>query len=226
MPTSIAFRVLVLTLLQACSAGASEAIDAFPPTQIFNQLEHYTITGTSMDQIDAQLIEHAERFENPGNATTRSRFEINKTLLQRPDHCEITAIRIRVTITTLLPLWQPERRVAETLRARWIESSEILQRHEDGHRRHALAAAGELRARLLGLLHKRSSMALDAMIGLELQTIVQGLDLRDARYDARTGNGLRDDPLIERPPGTNPELRSRKPPRRADQTVLDFFNRQ
>ena len=223
--SAFSIGVLVLTSLLASAAVASEEPDAFPPVRIIDQAEYYAFAGSTIDQIDAQLIQHAERREGSGNGSTRSRFEITKTLLQRSDRCVMTTLEVSVTITTILPRWQPDSVVSDSLRLRWKQSSAILERHEDGHREHALEAARNLRRILARLKPKRDCLALAAAIALELQSSLQHLNQRQARYDDRTWNGLRDDPLSFHPAGVKTQLRSAQRPYRADRTLLDFYNR-
>lgn len=196
--------------------------DAFPPVQIIDHVEYYTITGSTIDQIDSQLLAHAGQDEGSGHGTTRSRFEIHKTLQEQPGRCEITALVVRVGITIKLPRWQPRHSVSTSLRSRWEESSDLLKRHEAGHRDHAIEVAQRLRTTLLSITAKHSCFSLDASIGLELQTSVQRLNVRDTRYDDRTRNGLRDDPLLGRPPAAKTAIHSSQRRYQADQSPLDF----
>ena len=171
---------------------------AFPPVQIIEQFEYYTITGSTSSQIDKQLLAHADPGDASAHATTRSRFEIRKKLQQHSGRCEITELVVSVSITTKLPTWQPQHKVSASLKSRWEKSSDLLRRHEAGHREHAIDVAQHLLTTLLSIDPNHSCFALDASIGLELQASMQRLNMRDTRYDNRTRNGLRDDPLFSR----------------------------
>lgn len=216
--------VFVFTLISLPAAATGTAVrDAFPPVQIIDHVEYYAITGNTSGQIDKQLVAHAGQGENSGHGTTRSRFKIRKTLQEHPARCEIAALSVRVSITTKLPNWQPRHSVSASLKSRWEQSSDLLKRHEEGHRDHAIEVSQRLRTTLLSIAPKRSCFALDASIGLELQASMQRLNERDTRYDNRTGNGLRDDPLLDRPAAPNTNTRSSQRRYQADRSPLDIL---
>lgn len=215
---------LVLTAMLATTAAASDAMSPLASVAVLDRVERYVINASTIDKIEEQLVEHAERFENPGNASTRSRFEITKTLQQGRNHCEMVALDLRVTVTTILPLWQPAQDPSDLTRIRWKQSSAILQRHEAGHREHAIETARNLRRSLTGLKPKRDCMGLAAAIAVELQASLQHLNQRDARYDYRTWNGLRDDPLTDRTPVVKSRPRSPQRPFRTDRSFLDLYS--
>ena len=221
-PSSTAMGALLLSTLLATTALASEATQAFPPIEVLDRVEHYAISARTKAQLDEQLAVHAERFDNPGNGSTRSRFEITRTLQQDRDQCELTTLKVQVTISTRLPIWEPLD-IPKATRARWKQSLAMLRAHEAGHREHAVEAASKLRTTLVGLKPKHDCLTTNAAVALELQDILQRLNARDARYDARTWNGLRNDPLGERATGSTAKPRSQQPPHRVNRAVLDFF---
>lgn len=190
---------LAATLLPA-SVDSSEPANptvAFPPVRIDDRVEHYTITGSSISRIDAQLRKHAESTENADNGYTRSAFEVTSRLEPKQGLCRIAALEVKLNVTTLLPEWQPGHTAWREVRERWAKSLAILERHESGHRANALEAAQALRRTLLALVPKKNCQRVDAAIAIELQTAMRKLEVRDRRYDARTQGGLRDDPLAK-----------------------------
>jgi predicted secreted Zn-dependent protease len=189
--SSTDIRVLLLTALLLPAARAEPPTDHFPAVIVVDRVEHYAVTGSTIDEIERQLVEQTDRFENTGNAITRSRFEVTKTLRPDRDGCHLSALQVQLSITTILPDWRPQKPASRKVRKRWNDAAAALKEHEAGHRSHALAAARSLRSTLLNLGTKRTCSLLDVAIALELNARLNRLELEEARYDRRTWNGLR-----------------------------------
>jgi predicted secreted Zn-dependent protease len=192
--SSTDIRVLLLTALLLPAARAEPPVNHFPAVIVVDRLEHYAVTGSTIDQIERQLVEQTDRFENPGNAITRSRFEVTKTLRPDDDGCHLSALQVQLNVTTILPDWRPQKPASKKVRKRWNDAEAALRVHEAGHRSHALAAARKLRSTLQDLGPKRTCSLLDVAIALELDAGLDDLELEEARYDHRTWNGLRGSP--------------------------------
>jgi predicted secreted Zn-dependent protease len=203
--TEIRFLLLTALLLPVAHAATSD--NQFPALIVVDHVEHYPVTGSTIRQIDRQLAEQTDRFENAGNGSTRSRFEVIKTLQPDDDGCHLSALQLQLSVTTILPEWRPQKSVSKKVRKRWNDAATMLADHEAGHRAHALAAARHLRAILDKMEPRRNCSLLDVAIALELDSSLSRLELEEARYDHRTRNGLRTDPLGGPP---HPVIKSRQ----------------
>jgi predicted secreted Zn-dependent protease len=205
-----------LAALLLPAANAEPPDHQYPPVIVVDRLEHYAITGSTIAQIDRQLVEQMDRFENVGIGSTRSRFEIIKTLQPDDDGCRLTALQVQLSVTTILPDWRPQQSVSMRVRKRWNDAEALLRDHEAGHHAHALAAARHLRSTLRKMGSRRTCSLLDVAIALELNSSLDRLELAEARYDHRTWNGLREDPLQ-----VDPSERRIKPRIHPDPNVVD-----
>ncbi|HET9033396.1 MAG TPA: DUF922 domain-containing protein [Dokdonella sp.] len=220
---SIVIFAALLMMPATGLAARGKPSDAFPPERIVDKVEHYAVVGTSIRAINAALVKQASELELAGNGFTRSLFEIDRSEHRLAARCELSSLQVQVTILTILPQLQSESTVSAAVLEQWRHATGVLKRHEAGHRKHAIAEAQRLRRNLLALGSKRSCISLDVAMDLELQTSVERLNRKDARYDIRTWNGLRDDPSSPRATTLTPEVQSRQPSRWPDQKIRDFF---
>jgi predicted secreted Zn-dependent protease len=186
-------------LLLAANAMASPAVDLesdrFPPVNVEDSVVLYPITGRNAAELRAQLENHGPMAAEPGHGRTRSVFEIASTLEPVDVACHLVAATISLRTVITLPQWVDRRGASTGEVERWLESLALLERHEAGHRGHAVDAADVLRDALAKLPPQRDCRTLQWAVDRELQRVVWKLEMLGNRYDSRTGNGSRDDPL-------------------------------
>lgn len=179
------------------TAAPALAAEGFPGLRVTDHLERYPITGSDIRHINNQLQGHSDVSSNTSHGSTRSEIELSTRLEPDAHGCRIARLEVHLNVTTRLPEWHPLRKPSRRTRQEWTQSVAILARHEDGHRGHAVEAAEGLRQTLVDLGPKKDCQRLDLAIAIELQSAVGRLESRERRYDARTRNGLRDDPLLD-----------------------------
>jgi predicted secreted Zn-dependent protease len=190
---SLLSALLGILTFAACAADGPESRI---PIELITRTERYLITGASVDRINRQLLEHAQRSSGRGHGLTRSRFDLIRKLKPTAGPCAVLELGIQIEFTTILPDWQPERAVSSELIEEWKRSVSALERHEEGHRQNALSTANALREALQNMGPTLSCMILDARMAIEFQSQLDRLQRIDASYDRRTSNGLRDDPRL------------------------------
>lgn len=188
-------------LLFAASAMANSAEAAeserVPPVHVDDRIVLYPITGGNTAELRAQLENHGPMAAEPGHGRIRSEFVIATTLEPAEGACHLRAATVSLHNVITLPEWADRRGASADTVARWVEALALLERHEAGHRGHAVDAARTLRDALAALAPQRDCRALQRMVDRELKHVARKLEMRGNRYDARTGNGLRDDPLLD-----------------------------
>lgn len=186
---------LLLAAIVTASPAADLESDRFPPVNVDDSVVLYPITGRNAAELRAQLENHGPMAAEPGHGRTRSEFEIASTLEPTDGACHLDAASITLRTVITLPQWVDRRDASAEEADRWVESHALLSRHEAGHRRHAVDAAHALRDALAKLAPQRDCRTLQWAVDRELQRVVWKLELRGNRYDSRTRNGARDDPL-------------------------------
>jgi predicted secreted Zn-dependent protease len=186
-----------IAALMALATGATpeEHANPLPPVRISETVEYYPIHGNSIRQIRGQLRQFAPEDMERGHGRTRSRLQVQSTLHQEGDTCSASELQVSVDISMVLPEWRPPARVPEAVHRHWAVAIDRLERHEQGHRTHALEAAHALRDDLSRLPPEADCMGMQLRVDDRLRRAAWKLRMRDRFYDARTGAGLRDDPL-------------------------------
>lgn len=196
---SAAAYLFVAGLLFAANAMANPAAglesERFPPAHVEDRVVLYPINGRNAAELRAQLQNHGPMAAEPGHGRTRSEFVIAATLEPTDGACHLGAAIISLRTVITLPQWVDRRGASADTVDRWVESLALLERHEAGHRGHAVDAARTLRDALTVLAPQRDCRTLQWAVDRELQRVVWKLEMRGNRYDSRTGNGSRDDPL-------------------------------
>lgn len=191
---SMPSHAALLMLVAALPVSAAMAIETLPELTIIDHVEHYPVTGTTGRTIWAQLESRSAAYGKSRHGSTRSTFEVVSRLEAVNGLCRVLQQEIVVEITTVLPQWEPGRKVGSMLREQWDESFARLARHEAGHRQNVLEAAAALRESLTTLEPKKRCLSARAGIDIELGRTLDRLERREAYYDRLTRNGQRDLP--------------------------------
>jgi predicted secreted Zn-dependent protease len=152
---------------------------------------YYYIDGPSATVLSVQLDKHgpvgADGKRHPG----RTRWDI-KWKVQPVQHgitCTIEAVSIIVGIAQTLPRWRGQDRGSTSLKARWADFVESLQRHEEVHKQHGVQAGKDIEAKLRALEPVSNCEDLESRADQAAQAVVSKYQTLDATYDRETAYG-------------------------------------
>ncbi len=171
--------------------------ERFPPAHVEDRIVLYPITGRNAAELRAQLEDHGPLAGEPGHGRIRSEFAVAATLEPTDGACYLGAATISLRNVITLPQWVDRRGASTDTVDRWVESLALLERHEAGDRGHAVDAARSLRDALAALAPRPDCRTLQWAVDRELRRVAWKLEMRGKRFDSRTGNGSRDDPLSD-----------------------------
>lgn len=177
----------------ACVLALASLAGAAPdvPLDIDEHVVRYRVPGDDLQDLRDALRSQALSDRAGGShGRTHSRIRIRYTPHPVSGGCSAKDAGVALEITTTLPEWQPDGRAPAGLVERWQAVAAALQDHEARHRAHALAAARELQARLAKLGVQPDCHALRGEVDRAFLRARMKAEYRDARYDARTRNGL------------------------------------
>ena len=174
-------------LALAALAGAARDV----PLDIEEREVRYRVPGDDLEDLRDALRSQALSGKAGGSpGRTHSRIRIRYAPDPVAGGCRAKDPGVDLEITTTLPEWQPGGRAPAGLVERWQAVAAALQDHEARHRAHALAAARDLQATLARLGVQPDCHALRGEIDRAFLRVKTKAEYRDARYDARTRNGL------------------------------------
>ncbi len=105
------------------------------------------------------------------------------------DGCSTGPVRVDVTITYTMPEWTPPPGADPALVGRWRRYEASLERHEEGHASHGIAAGREVLEELQRVAPRASCDRLDADVNAAGHRILDIYRARDVAYDDRTRHG-------------------------------------
>jgi len=187
--------VAVLAVGAAVGQAAGAAQGGAWSLEVTDRLERYRIEGRTARELREQLKDHGPRSGLEGHGRTHSEFQLEYELVPGQDQCRVDGRAIRLVITTTIPEWLPPERVPEELVEHWRAAEAALVLHERGHRDHAAAAGESLAAALSRLPPGSDCKRAWTLVEREFERAMWKLRQQGIRYDRRTGNGSRPDPL-------------------------------
>lgn len=165
---------------------------ALPPlssqVRIDEQVVHYPLTGSSIEELQAQLQRRAAS-TGGAHGRTHSEITVEYQLDQATTGCRMRDLEVRLAFTVMLPEWTPAPDAPPELVERWNLAAAALERHEATHRAHARTAADVLRRRLLAIGAQPDCTALRYAANRQLLRAKLWQQFKDWRYDVRTRNG-------------------------------------
>lgn len=173
---------LFLYLLPNASFGVEPTI----------RIEYYTVSGATAEEIQADLqrlgpkIESGKRFH--GLTTWELAWKYRNARDGR--QCWVTSVTTYVTITTVLPKWEPPSGpVNAALVAKWDRYINALTRHEEGHQRYGIEAAHEIDRRIMKLPRYPNCDLLEQAVRKTGNEVLTQAKEKSTRYDVRTRHG-------------------------------------
>ena len=125
--------------------------------------ETYRVTGTTASALVAGMRAQALRDRVGESAFAITTWDVTWSYgyNERSGSCSIQDLVVRVTISVLMPSWEPPPGTDAGLIARWNGYIDALRRHERGHEQNGLDGAQEVRDAMLALRPRSTCAALE-----------------------------------------------------------------
>jgi predicted secreted Zn-dependent protease len=152
---------------------------------------YYYIDGPSATVLAAQLDQNGPPEGDGKRYAGKTRWDVQWKFRhqQQGTVCSMKEVAVAVGVTQTLPRWRGEGKGAAALRTRWTKFLEALQRHEDGHKEHALKAGKEIEAAVLAVKPASNCEDLGAAANAAADAIVAKYQTLDQEYDRKTDHG-------------------------------------
>ena len=175
----------VLLALAACAQPAQAAVD------LDDQVEHYAIEGATPADLRREMNGKGpqgaggRRFDGHTRWFVSWRYRYNNT----GGGCNIASVTTSVKVTMTLPQWSDQSRASSATREQWARYIAALDLHEQGHRRHGIAAANEVDHAIAAMPPAGSCDALGKNANALGTSILRKYNQLDLDYDRDTGHG-------------------------------------
>ena len=175
----------VLLALAACALPAQAAVD------LDDQIEHYAIHGATPADLRREMNTRgpqgagSRRFDGYTRWFVSWRYDYSNTR----GGCSIASVTTSVKVLMTLPQWSDESRASSATRQQWARYLAALELHEQGHRRHGIAAANEIYGAIAAMPPAGSCDALSKNANALGMSILRKYNQLDLDYDRDTGHG-------------------------------------
>ena len=178
-------------LVVACAAAPG----TFAAVDVADSVEQYPITGSTALDLRREMNSKGprgsdgRRFDGLTRWFVSWRYRYNNT----PGACSIASVSTSVKVTITLPQWRNENDADSATREQWSRYLAALERHEQGHRRHGIAAGHQVDQAIAALPPAGTCDVLGAnanALGVDILRKYNQLDLdydRDTRHGATQG---------------------------------------
>jgi predicted secreted Zn-dependent protease len=152
---------------------------------------YYYIDGPSATVLAAQLDQNGPPEADGKRHAGKTRWDVQWKFRhqQQATGCSMKEVSVAVAIAQTLPRWRGEDKGAAALRARWTKFLEALQRHEAGHKEHALKAGKEIEAAVAAVKPASNCEDLSAAANVAADAIVAKYRALGEDYDRTTDHG-------------------------------------
>lgn len=181
-------RKIVLVLAGAVLMSAAPVV-AGPLVRMHTS--YYYIDGASATVLAAQLDQNGPVGADGNRYAGRTRWDIQWKFRhqQQGTACSIKDVAVAVGIALTLPKWRAENKGAPGLKALWTKFLDALQRHENGHKEHAVKAGKEIEAAVLAVKPASNCEDLEASANAAAQAIEAKYQALDVEYDRKSDHG-------------------------------------
>jgi predicted secreted Zn-dependent protease len=173
-----------------CVAGAA-ASATFAAVEVVDSAERYAITGSTPVELRREMNskgprgDDGRRFDGFTRWLVSWRYRYNNT----GRGCTIASVTTSVKITITLPEWRNANDGDSATREQWSRYLAALERHEQGHRRHGVAAGHEVDQAIAELPPASTCDALGANANALGASILRKYNQLDLDYDRDTDHG-------------------------------------
>ena len=161
-----------------------------PGVSVETKHEDYAISGASAEAMRSDLARRGPK-DDGGSHHAFTRWFVRWSYLydRRPGTCALTDVKVTVAVTFIMPDWTAPPEAPPDLVARWNQYRTRLQRHEDGHREHGLAAAKDVLNDLRKLPAASDRDAMNRRANTRGNDVLEKYKRRDKDYDRDTRHG-------------------------------------
>jgi predicted secreted Zn-dependent protease len=155
------------------------------------RVEYFDVSGSSPQELRADLGRLGPVADNGvrGDAYTRWRIAWKFDLTERGKTCIAGNFAVDLTVTMILPRWEPPQGAVSALVALWDQYSTALRFHEEGHHRIARAAAEEVERRLRAAARGEGCKPLENTLKALVDEVLADYRRKQADYDRETDSG-------------------------------------
>ena len=136
---------------------------AIPPAQgasLSKSYSYFSIGGSTLDEIEAQLSKRGPQLKNSGKrhpGATRMEFTTRVGYAEgRNGTCEIVQANVSVKARMILPRWRRSKNAEQDVRLIWDTLSSDIKRHEESHAIIAKNYAREMEQALKGIYRQKN----------------------------------------------------------------------
>ena len=174
----VAFFVLVAAVVPSAGATLSKTYS------------YFSIGGTTMDQIEAELNSRGPRVKSTGRrhpGATRMEFTTKLSYVEKKGYCRVADARVSVKAKVILPRWRPRGGADADVRMIWDTLSRDIRRHEESHIVIAKNHAREIEQVLKKLDRQKSCHAAAEKAKLAADKILAKHDRAQEHFDRVEG---------------------------------------
>lgn len=163
----------------------------FAAVDVTDSVERYTINGSTPLELRQEMNNKGprgndgRRFDGFTRWFVSWRFRYNNA----PGGCTIASVTTSVKVTITLPEWRNESGGDSASHEQWSRYLAALERHEQGHRRHGIAAGHEVDQAIASLPPASTCDALGANANALGASILRKYNQLDLDYDRDTRHG-------------------------------------
>lgn len=152
--------------------------------------KHYSITGSKPGQLKRSMKSLGPR-EGGRRYVAYTSWTLTwiYTFDEGESECRLDSFDVVAEIETTLPRWKPDADAPSELIEKWKHFVEAVERHEAGHARLAVEAAGSIDAAVRTLGARSSCAELEREIVATAEEKVERYRQREGEYDRETHQG-------------------------------------
>lgn len=187
---NVAARMAVWICRMAGAIVLSFAAGGLSQDSLTVTTNFYQVYGTTGRQL-RESIEQLRPWKDQGarDAYTGWKIEWSFRFTSSENSCQLQSMTTKTTVTVTLPKWASAAQAPPALVQRWTNYLNALNKHEEGHKQIAYAAAAEIRKRVKALKPQPTCEALTASLNSTADKVVKEFRQKETDYDRTTDYG-------------------------------------
>lgn len=165
-----------------CSTSGS----ALPETIINKSVSYFTISGTTADELDRDLVRRGPKTTSSGlrhPGATQIKFGGAVTYVEKNGRCSVGSAKVTLKTHIILPQWKNRKRAQKDLSLIWDTLAGDIKRHEERHAEIARNHARDMEQTFLSLSPQRTCAAMQAAVAKASKNAVADHDRDQLRFD-------------------------------------------
>lgn len=182
-PILLALSVFIVAICPATAATLSKTYS------------YFSIGGTTLDQIEAELSTRGPQVKSTGRrhpGATRMEFTTKLGYSEKKGYCRVSEARVSVKVKVILPRWRQRVKADQDVRMIWDTLSSDIRRHEEGHVVVAKNHAREIEQKLKALDRQKSCEIVAAKARVLTNKILARHDRAQEQFDRVEGINFED----------------------------------